>query len=376
MRTTTRHLTSFAIAGVITTAGAGHAAELPPSMIWTSYDVGSAGYAEASAIADAFGREYDTRVRIQPSGSAIGRLQPVLQGRADFGYLATETYFATEGTHDFASRRWGPQDLRVVAGRPSSFAMPTAADAGIREIADAAGKRIAYVAGNPSTSVKCDALLAAGGLSRDDVEVVMFPTYGAAMSSMAQNEADATCALTTTSQLYELEQSPRGIHWVGIPPEDEEAWGRIRDVAPFFQPFEETVGAGISEENPVNTMAYKYPLIVTTANKEADDVYAFTKALDETYDLYKDATAIMPRWEIDRAGQPPADAPFHEGAIRYFEEKGLWTEEHQAWNEARQARLEAVIGAWDNALAEAEGKSDEAFSTLWAQYREQALANL
>ena len=56
-------------------------------------------------------------------------------------------------------------------------------------------------------------------------------------------------------------------------------------MAPFFQPFAETVGAGISEENPVNTMAYKYPLIVTTANKGADEVYAFTKALDETYDL-------------------------------------------------------------------------------------------
>ena len=82
----------------------------------------------------------------------------MLQGRADFGYLATETYFATEGIHDFTSRRWGPQDLRVVAGRPSSFAMPTAADAGIREIADAAGKRVAYVTGTlqrVSSAMRC-----------------------------------------------------------------------------------------------------------------------------------------------------------------------------------------------------------------------------
>ena len=70
----------------------------------------------------------------------------------------------------------------------------------------------------------------------------------------------------------------------------------------------------------------------------------------------------MPRWEIDRAGQPPADALFHEGAIRYFKEQGLWTEEHQAWNEARQARLDALIAAWDKAVAEAEGQSDEAFN--------------
>src|SRR5699024_470935 len=64
---------------------------LPDTMTWSAYDVGSAGYAEASAIADAFGKEYSTKIRIQPSGSSIGRLQPVLTKRADVGFLATET---------------------------------------------------------------------------------------------------------------------------------------------------------------------------------------------------------------------------------------------------------------------------------------------
>ena len=68
--------------------------ELPDTLTWSAYDVGSAGYAEASAIADAFGKKYGTRIRIQPSGSAIGRLQPLLSGRADVGFLATETFFA------------------------------------------------------------------------------------------------------------------------------------------------------------------------------------------------------------------------------------------------------------------------------------------
>ncbi|WP_245999327.1 hypothetical protein [Paracoccus methylarcula] len=122
---------------------AASAQELPKTMIWTAYDVGSAGYAEASAIADAFGKQFGTKVRIQPSGTAIGRLQPVLQGRADYGFLATESFFVAEGDFDFATPEWGPQNLRAVAGRPASFAMVTAADAGIEEIADAKGKRAA-----------------------------------------------------------------------------------------------------------------------------------------------------------------------------------------------------------------------------------------
>jgi TRAP-type uncharacterized transport system substrate-binding protein len=111
----THSLATVTAAALLSFGMTANAQKLPESMTWTAYDVGSAGYAEASAIADAFGKKFTTRIRIQPSGSSIGRLQPVVQGRADFGYLATETWFATEGTEDFSNRRWGPQNLRTLA---------------------------------------------------------------------------------------------------------------------------------------------------------------------------------------------------------------------------------------------------------------------
>lgn len=357
-------------------AGAAGAQDLPDTMTWTSYDVGSAGYAEASAMADALGREYGTRIRIQPSGSSIGRLQPVVQQRAQYGFLATETWFATEGVEDFAARQWGPQDLRVLAGRPAAFGMPTAADAGIDEIADVEGKRVAFVAGNPSVNVKCEAILSFAGLTKDDVEVREFPTYGGAMSSLAAGDADATCTTTTPSQLYELAESPRGIHWVELPSDNEQGWERLRDVAPFFAPYEETKGAGISEENPVQIMAYRYPMIVARADTSADEVYSLVKALDETYDMYKDATAVMSQWDLDESGVPPADAPFHEGAIRYLREQGIWTEEHDEWNETRLERLQALQDAWQTTMEEAAGKSEDEFNALWQEHRQRALDSL
>jgi TRAP transporter TAXI family solute receptor len=369
----------LAVATAATTlvlAGSAFAQKLPNTMTWSSYDVGSAGYAEASAIADAFGKKYGTRIRIQPSGSAIGRLQPVLQKRADIGFLATESFFASEGIYDFADRRWGPQDLRAIAGRPSSFGVFTAADANIHSLEELKGTRFAYVAGNPSINVKCDAFLAFAGLTRDDVEAITFPTYAAAMSSVAQNKADASCTTTTPSQVYELEQSPRGIRWLPVPADDKEGWKRLNAVAPFFEPFTETVGAGISEKNPVDILAYRYPVLVTRPDMDADQVYAFIKALDETYDMYKDATAVMPRWKLEKAGTPATDVPFHEGAIRYLKERGIWTAEHQAWNDARTKRLNALLAAWPKAVAEGKGKSDEEFQKIWEKHRTAALSSL
>lgn len=366
-------LKSMLLAGALAVAPYALAQDLPKSMTWSSYDVGSAGYAEASAMADAFGRKFGTRIRIQPSGSAIGRLQPVLQKRADYGFLATEAFFATEGVFDFSARRWGPQDLRVVAGRPSSFSMPTAADAGIDTVADVKGKRLAYVAGNPSVNVKCDAILAFAGLTRDDVDLRMFPTYGAAMSSLAQNQSDATCTTTTPSQMYELAESPRGIHWVALPKDDTEGWKRLQQVAPFFAPYEETLGAGISADDPIPMMAYRYPVLVTRADKSDEDVYAFIKAMDETYDMYKDATSVMKRWKLSESGTTPIDAPFHPGAIKYLKEKGIWTDQAQAWNDARLARLQALEKAWKQTETAAEGKSDEEFEQLWEKNRQAAI---
>src|SRR5690606_6681505 len=100
---------SFLIsAGLLAAAGPVSAARaqtqplqgLAGTMIWSTYDVGSTGYVEASAIADALGKRYGTRVRLQPSGTAIGRVLPLRQGRASHAWLANECYFAAEGIYE------------------------------------------------------------------------------------------------------------------------------------------------------------------------------------------------------------------------------------------------------------------------------------
>src|SRR5690606_38301113 len=95
-------------------------ANLPTTMVWSTYDVGSTGYVEASAIADALGKKYGTRVRLQPSGTAIGRVQPLKEKRVSHAWLANELYFAVEGLYEYCAPDWGPQDLRVLLGRVNS----------------------------------------------------------------------------------------------------------------------------------------------------------------------------------------------------------------------------------------------------------------
>ncbi len=348
-------------------------AALPGTMVWTAYDLGSSGYAEASGIADALMKKEPIRVRIVPSGTSIGRLLPLRQGRAQYGFLANELYFAAEATYDFAVPSWGPQDVRIALARPAGNALAVAGDIGVRTLGDLRGKRIGYVRGNPSVNVKTDAYLAFGGLTRADVQVVWFGSYNAMKTAVINNQLDAFSSVTTSANMREIEASPRGLTYPPFPPSDTAGWDRIRRVADFFEPYRETAGAGISPQNPIDLVGYRYPMIATYANSSADEVYALVKAIDKSMDLIGQITGSSANWAPTKSGRTPADAPWHEGAIRYLREKGIWRAEDQAWQDRRMARLNQVKAGWAAAQASFTGQGDEAWTRHWEKYRVETL---
>ena len=347
----------IAAAGVLGSAGIrpAHAQQnlpnLPTTMIWSCYDVGAAGYVEASAVADAMGKKYGTRVRLLPSGSSQGRVKPVIQGRASHGWLATELYFAVEGLYEYAAGDVGPQDLRTLMGRVNSLSIAVTKDSGINSIADLKGKPFAYARANTSVNAKIDPILAFAGMTIDDLDLIEFPGYGQTMKALVEGRAVAGGFAPSSSGLRELEASPQGIRWLELDPNDKEGWARVRKAVPFVEPFKETIGAGLSEENGVWMLGYRYPMITVRADAAADEVYAVTKAVVETFDMYKDANKVAPRWDPKLAGKPPMDAALHEGAIRYFKEIGLWQPDYQTWQEGMLARHEGLQQAWNKMLA-------------------------
>ena len=104
------------------------------------------------------------------------------------------------------------------------------------------------------------------------------------------------------------------------------------------------------------------------AETDADLAYEMTKAMDELYDAYDGNAPGIGGWSID-AQNFTWVVPYHEGAIRYFEEIGVWTEEAQTHNDDLIARQEALTAAWDELAAEA----PEDWEAAWADKRRTAL---
>jgi len=363
---------------LLAAGGAAAAEKVPDTMVWSTYDVGSTGYVEASAVADAFGKKYGTRIRLQPSGTSIGRLLPLKTKRVGYAWLANEAYFAAEGLYDFAAPDWGPQDLRVMLGRVNGFSVVATKVSGITDVASLKGKRFAYVAANASVNVKIDGLLAFADLSWKDMVLVPFPNYGASLKALVEGKADAAGAAPNAATLYELASSPNGIAWVPLPADNAKGWTAVQKAVPFLEPYNDTIGAGISAENPAAVMGYRYPMVTVYAEADAGEIYAVTKAMIDTYDLYKDVNPVMPRWHVSKSGTPPMDAAFHDGAIRAIKEAGAWTAESQAWHDRTLKRQKALQAAWTKAVAEAKEKNvpTDGFAKFWEEQRAKALASL
>ncbi|MEM7250241.1 MAG: TAXI family TRAP transporter solute-binding subunit [Pseudomonadota bacterium] len=324
--------------------------EIPKKLVFSAYDFGSSGFAQASGIANAFKQKFGTRIRIIPSGTSIGRMQPLAQRKVDYAFLASGTFFGSEGTYDFAIQDWGPQDLRCVLSPPAMTGIVMLGNSKFANATDIKGIRLGYVKGNPSVNVKTDAVAAFGNLKEGEWERVWHGGYGVMKTSLLTGKIDGFLASAHSGFSKEIEASPKSISWLQFDPNNKEAWDRMQKIAPMYAPWKEVNGAGISEEKPTDTMSFRYPMMVTYADRSDDEVYAMVKAMDELYGDYKDVSYAAQYWRLKDAATPPCEAAFHPASVKYFKEKGVWSDEAQKWQEARLARHAAVIDAWEEAL--------------------------
>ncbi len=346
--------------------------KLPETMAWSAYDVGSSGYNQSVAIGSAFKNKYGVNLRVIPGKNDVSRMLPLKTDKIDFVMNGVGTYMGQEGLYEFGAKEWGPMPLRILLTNISGQAatMIVAGDIGVKTVADLKGKRVSWVIGAPALNQNITAILAFAGLTWNDVQKVEFGGYGASLDAIVNNQSDAGFSVSVSGKAYALEKSPRGIVYPVMPASDKEGWKRVQAVGPYFVPTKATDGAGISPDKPIETAVYPYPILTTMADRKADDVYAVMQAMDETYPMYKDAAPGNYGWGLDRQNLEWV-VPYHEGAIRYFKEKGMWTDAHQKHNDMLIKRQQVLADAWKKVLAQ--NLEGDAHMAAWQRARASAL---
>lgn len=349
--------------------------ELPRTIAWSAYPTGTSGYSQAVAIGSILRREYGVNLRVIPGRNDVSRLATLLAGRVHFSAGGSEAVYAQEGVLNFAARTWGPQPLRIVLSNFSdscSYTFGVAADAGIESVADIKGKRVTWVQGSPSLNNAASALLAYANLGWDDVERVDVGSYNGAIDAVINGRADVAGGSCNSPPFLRLEASPRGLKFVSFPHDDAAAVKRVRDLLPWYVDHVATEGPSIPDQG-IEVFTSAYPMLVGLADADDALVYSLVKVMHERYDDYAKSAPGASGWRLDRQKFEAAFIPYHEAAIRYFREMGVWTEEAEATQQANLQRQQVLLDAWKafQPVAPSDPREHEA---AWLAVREKALS--
>ena len=305
------------------------------------------------------------------TGGSVDNLKLINAGRAEIALSMVDAALdAYKGQDKFKGTEVPVRTLMVLY--PNQMHVVTIEGTGIEKMADLKGKRVSWTVGSPALNHNIASVLAFAGLTWKDVKKVEVPGFAAGWDAIVNGQSDAAFSSTVSGVPKKLEASPRGLYWVPMPHGDKAGWARLKKMAPYMAPHLGTIGSGgVSKENPHQGAAYPYPVLICNADEDGELVYNLAKALDIYYDDYKDGSPGIGGWALSKQVFDWA-VPFHDGAIKYFKEKGVWTEAHQKHNDGLVKRQEVLASAWKATKAKKIEDSAK-FSEAWMSARAAAL---
>ncbi len=279
-------------------------------------------YAAGGAICRLVNKDHkvhNIRCSVESTGGSVFNVNTIKTGELDMGAIQSDVqYTAVKGLAQFKDGAHG--DLRAVFSlHPEPFTVLARKEANIRTFSDFKGKK--FNVGNPGSGTRAsmEELLAAMGWKLGD--------FSLASELKADEHGAALCDGKIDGFFYGVGhpsaniQDPTtscGAKLVSLtgPPIDK----LVKD-KPYYA--YATIPGGLYPNNAADTKTYGVLATMVSSSKvPADTVYAVVKGVFDNFDEFKrlhPALAILSPEHMIKDG---LSAPLHEGAIRYYKEKG------------------------------------------------------
>ena len=306
------------------------APKLPKVISITTLPEGSAKYNQTAAFRAVVEQFSPMKLRLESSGTDLTRIAPLAMKQAEFAAVTGGLASGAAKGEELLGKL-GPIPIRRVwNGFPFVGAMYSRGDAGFKTIADLRGKRVPQSPATYEWSWNNAGILAFAGLTLGDVKVVTVSGIQAALKGPLEGTLDATQGSPFSSAAVELAASPHGIYWFDMPASDVEGWKRQKKLNPWASPMK-AGAAGLKEGQTITGAGYEDGIYSTAAVSE-DIVYAFCAAMYKGIDIYRKMDKGLLKWTWEQAcsAEVMASVPYHEGAVKFLREKGVWTSAHEA----------------------------------------------
>jgi uncharacterized protein len=228
------------------------------------------------------------------------------------------------GTVDWAGK--GPKkNIRLIARLiPIMTAGYVQKDSEIKALSDIKGKRISIGYGAQKAVLRVVLeQLAIVGLRENDMQGVPARNIVQAADDFAAGKTDIFWFALGSAKVKQVAASIDGLRALAVPT-TREALQQMKKYVPGSYPVVVNPAPNLDGVTvPIPVMAYDVVLF-TRADMPDEAIYKITKAI---HDNKKDTVAVfaaMRRFEPDEMARNYEDLEYHNGAIKYFREKGQW----------------------------------------------------
>lgn len=227
------------------------------------------------------------------------------------------TYFAVRGERGW-DKAYPMRSLMTLAHNVLVFVTPK--NSGIETLADLAGKRVVVGVAGAGWEYFIQPILAAHGLSYDDL-TPLNNTQAAAVDMLADGSADAAFLGGAVPTASIVQATTSGD--VLLIPFDDEARAQLIEEYPFY--FDVPIPAGTyrGQDEEFSGLNCGSMHVIVHENMDEELAYQITRT------IYENGARVAqkhPAGEFIRPDNVARDTgtPFHEGAIRYYREIGIW----------------------------------------------------
>ncbi len=331
------------LAGVIVTAGLSWSApaDWPKTMSFSSGRIGTSVYAVTVGMSELISKY--TGIKTVPEAGATSRnLNWLHRKQIELGLAFNdEAYFAARGQGEF--KEWGKMNVRMLFSNsvPTLFAFITRRDANIKSVTELKGKNVMCIYPGSSTfTMAANMIFEASGMTPANVRAISFG--GQQEGSMALKEKRISAYVytqTVTSVIPYLQELNNEIS-VRLVSAPEEKIDAILPKYPYFS--KGVLPAKIYKEITDNkdfVSVGVIDLIVARGDLPDDLAHNVVAAI---FDHPEELLPIHPVAKVWVANPVASSVlPFHAGAVKYYKEKKLWTDQL----EKKQKQLLSEVGA-------------------------------
>ncbi|MGJ9385281.1 TAXI family TRAP transporter solute-binding subunit [Salipaludibacillus sp. CF4.18] len=302
------------------------------SLSLAAHQPGIAYHSAASGISSVVSSQSDTRLTVKPFSGPNAWIPLLNEGEIDIGILSfPDAGWAFNGENGYPEKN---ENLRMLVNGNNivTSGLTVKADSDIKEVADLKGKRVASdYSGNQIIPRILEAQLLSVGLSWEDVERVPVTEVDSGINALRENRADAAFTGTPTVAAFtEMDTTSDidGLNWGGVSPKDIEEFPtetvkEMAELVPGIQPVTFENGFLNSEKTLVS-----YPIILAASSHvSGEDTYELVKTLWNNYEELHSQFAWLETWEPETMFNEDPPVPYHPGAVEFFKEEGVWTDE-------------------------------------------------